>query len=181
MNVTMKKKAGRPKKNVDMEKVDQHLDQQLMAGKEPENITPPPVEDVVEQEEETMEANENTEEVKGELEDLIDEITSDVDQRKNKKIGWWNNLPKKEQFKAGDIVFDISTGHFGIFVEPARKEGLVKIRLFKLGSKKDVYTRDWYLEFDNIQLAKRGQSIKRGFSENDHTFLIRGRKFIKAN
>ena len=181
----MKKKVGRPKKYISIEKIDQHLDERLNAGKDPTTITLPPVESVIDQEEEedveNNETDEENENVKGELEDLIEEVTSDVDQKKNKKIGWWNSLPKKEQFRTGDIVFDTSIGHFGIFVEPAKKGGLVKIRLFKLNSKKDIYTRDWYLEFNNIQLVKRGQRIKRGFSENENTFLIKRKQFVKSS
>jgi hypothetical protein len=75
MEVALKRSAVTPKKKIDMEKVDRHLDEQLSNDKEPENIIPPTVEEVVEQDEETQSVDtettdEKNENVKGELEDF---------------------------------------------------------------------------------------------------------------
>lgn len=54
---------------------------------------------------------------------MIEEIISDVDQKKNKKIGWWNSLPKKEQFKAEDIVFNTFLIKGKKFIKPTEDVG----------------------------------------------------------
>lgn len=188
-NTVAIRKVGRPRKNINMEKVDKNLQTQITSGATPETIKLPDVSTLITDSEEdalleTTTVKQDDDEttiiekideqpIKGELEDLIDEIIKDIDTKKAKKIAWWASLPHKEQFRAGDIVYDTSIDHFDVFVEPAKKEGLIKLRLFKVGSKKDVYTRDWYLEFDNIQLVKRGSHLKRGFTENDNTFVLK--------
>jgi hypothetical protein len=173
-------KATRVRKHINMEKVDKNLKEQIENGATASTIKTPAIEDMTEENENSMTnvqtLSENEEKEINDFRDLVDEVVDETDHKKIKKIEWWNGLPRKERFKTGDIVYDTSTDHFGIFVEPAKKEGLIKLRLFKLGTKHDVYTRDWYLEFDNIQLVKRGVNIKRGFIENENMFLIKSRR-----
>jgi len=191
------RKIEKSKNNVNMEKVNQHLKDQVAKGATTTNVKAPDVNDVIDdrsvgedgpflavgvatsEEGTPLVAVEDNDEMTGDVEELIDEIIKDVDPKKSKKISWWASLPKKERFNSGDIVYDTSIKHFSIFVEPAKKEGLVKLRLFKLGTKFDVYTRDWYLEFDNIQLVKRGEQMKRGFAESENEFLLKGRPIVK--
>jgi hypothetical protein len=105
--------------------------------------------------------------------DTISEILSEVDQNAFKNIAWWMSLPKRERYTPGDILYHIKFDRFGMFVQPARKEGLIRMRLFKLGSKTEVYTRDWFIDFEDVVLVKRGDHIKRGFAETEVEYVKR--------
>lgn len=127
---------------------------------------------------ETVENNEETKEaenvVESTTEDVILEVTDGIDYRSWKNLEWWNEIPKQDQFRLGDIVF-LTNGinKFGVFVEPARKEGLLRIRLFKKHTKVDVYSRDWFINFDVVELVKRKSRLSRGYVETDMEFIKR--------
>ena len=103
----------------------------------------------------------------------IKEILSEVDINGFKTIIWWMLLPKRERFELGDILYHMKFDRFGLFMQPARKENLIRMRLFKLSSKTKLYTRDWFIGFEDVILVKRGDHIKRGFAETDIEFVKR--------
>ncbi len=122
---------------------------------------------------EELEANSIEKESNVGLEGITGEIIEDVDLKNWKNLEWWMNIPSKDRFKVGDIIFINNLKKFGIFIEPARKEGLIKLRLFKKRTKVDVYSRDWYLDFYSIDLVKRGSKVKRGYIETEEEFIKR--------
>lgn len=106
------------------------------------------------------------------LEGLIAEV-----QRKGfEDMPWWFDVPKKERLRSGDVIYHMGLDRFGIFISPARKHDLVRIRLLKVSSKVAVYTRDWFVPFESLILVKRDDSIKRGFVETDHEYVRRAGK-----
>jgi hypothetical protein len=128
-----------------------------------------------------MNQQENADEKDEELDDIIARAINDVDDKKFKNSAWWVSIPKRDRFKAGDIIYHVNLDRFGIFIQPCRKEGLVRLRLFKLRSKTETYTRDWYLDFDDVMLVKRGKYVKPGFVETPDEFAKRAGRQIKRN
>ena len=105
------------------------------------------------------------------LSNIISEISQHVDNNKIEKITWWNNIPKKERFILGDIIYCDRIDKFGVFAGPSRKEGLIKLRPFKYKTKDNIHNRDWYLSFEEVVLVKRYDKLKRGFFETEKQFL----------
>lgn len=110
--------------------------------------------------------------------DVITDIINEFGGR-NDRIAWWTSIPKRDRFKTGDILYLVDTDRFGIFIQPSKKEGLVRTRLFKLGSKNETYNRDWYVDFEKLTLVKRGSSIKREFIETEKEYVKRAGKQIR--
>lgn len=112
----------------------------------------------------------------GEMSPAIKEILAENGGKKYNDIAWWLTIPKRDRFNAGDIVYHLELDRFAVFMQPSRKEGLVRTRILRLGSKSEVYTRDWYMNFEDLTLAKRGTTVKRGFIETEVEFLKRAGK-----
>lgn len=143
------------KKEEKMEKSIDKLDDKIEEVKEVRN-------EIVEESEEVMQL-------------LIDEVISDVDKNKYKDYEWWNAIPRRDRYRQGDIIFNDRIERFGIFVAAARKEGLIRMRLFKRNTKFRVYTRDWFVDFNETVLVRRRKSknIQRGFVNTSKEFLER--------
>ena len=106
-------------------------------------------------------------------------LSEAINEAKLKGFGnmpWWFGIPKANRFHTGDVVYNMETDKFGIFLAPTRKEGLARIRLIKANSKTEAYTRDWFVSLTNLALVKHGDTIKRGFSETDNEFVRRAVK-----
>jgi hypothetical protein len=111
--------------------------------------------------------------------DVVDKVVFEFGDKDYKKIVWWASVPKRDRLKTADIVYHSELDRFGIFIQPSKKEGLVRTRLFKLGSRTETYTRDWYLGFEDLVLVKRGDTVKREFIETEREYLKRAGKQIR--
>lgn len=117
----------------------------------------------------------NIEETPEGFEELVSSVVDNVDPSKYKKTEWWNALRRGDKFFQGDIVFNEEIERFGIFVAPALKENLIRVRLFKRNTKYDIYTRDWFVDYDKTTLVKRRTSdnVQKGFVDTNKEFLER--------
>ncbi len=50
------------------------------------------------------------------------------------------------------------------------------MRLFKVASKENVYTRDWFVPYNALALVKRESTVKRGFVETEREYVRRAGK-----
>lgn len=96
------------------------------------------------------------------LDDLIRYYKDKYQSDSWKYLDWWKAIPNKNRYKAGDVVYIAGEKKFGVFLEPARKEGLIRVANLKK-NKPEIYTRPWYYELHEIQLVKRGDKIIKGF------------------
>lgn len=105
----------------------------------------------------------------------------DAERRGFEDMPWYFDIPKKERLHTRDVVYDVDLDRFGIFVSPARKFNLARVRLLKVASKEDVYTRDWFVPYESLALVKRGDNIKRGFVETDREYVRRAGKINRSH
>lgn len=106
-------------------------------------------------------------------------LLQESSQRSLYDLDWWFQIPKKERFRPGDVIYDTYNDRFGIVVNPARKPGLIRARLLKVGSKTELYTRDLFLNFENLSLVKRNDKLQKGFAETEGEYLRRSGRTAK--
>jgi hypothetical protein len=119
--------------------------------------------------------------------DIADNVNSeafkklllDANQRSLYDLDWWFQIPKKERFRPGDVIYDTAMDRFGLVIHPARKIGLMRVRLLKVGSKTELYTRDWFLKLDNLTLVKRSDKLQKGFAETEDEYLRRSGRTLR--
>lgn len=110
----------------------------------------------------TEHEDKNDQEVFETLDDLIKYYKEKYQSDSWKYLNWWKSIPNKNKYKAGDLVYIAGEKKFGVFLEPARKEGLIRVANLKK-NKPEIYTRPWYYELHEIQLVKRRDKIIKGF------------------
>jgi hypothetical protein len=94
-------------------------------------------------------------------------------------LEWYKEIPYRYRLKPGDIVYNTNHDRFGIFIQPStNRAGLGKVRFFKIGTKYETYTRDWYLDYRNLVLVKRKDKLQSGFVETKQEFFKRAGKTI---
>ena len=96
------------------------------------------------------------------LDDLIKYYKEKYQSESWKYLAWWKEISNKNRYKAGDLVYIAGEKKFGVFLEPAKKDGLIRVANLKR-NKPEIYTRPWYYELNEIQLVKRGDKIIKGF------------------
>lgn len=110
----------------------------------------------------------------------LEQSLQEAERRGFEDMPWYFDIPKKERLRTRDIVYNVDLDRFGIFVAPARKYNLARMRLLKVGSKEDVYTRDWFVPYESLALVKRSDNIKRGFVETDREYVRRAGKINRS-
>lgn len=113
------------------------------------------------------------------LEEIINAIKDDPGiEEKIDRIAWWREVPRDKKYDPGDVIYNKESDRFGIFVLPAYKEGLARVKVFKIGTKNQLYSRDWFVGLDDLILVKRGSRVKRGFIETKKEFTKRAGKVV---
>lgn len=102
------------------------------------------------------------------LNDLIQHYKEQYQSDTWKYLTWWKNIPSKNKYKAGDLVYITGEKKYGVFLELARKEGLIRVANLKK-NKAEVYTRPWYYKLHEIQLVKRNDKIIKGFLQVENS------------
>ena len=88
-----------------------------------------------------------------------------------KDVEWWKKVDNKSKFQLGDIVYISDINKFALFLAQSNRDGLAKIQLIKNRDKTHLYSRYWYLPFENMQLVKRKNVVKRGFKEEENAYV----------
>lgn len=82
------------------------------------------------------------------------------------KPAWWN-----DRINTGDTVYIKSRKKFGIFMGPSFKQGLLKIRLLKTGDKNEVYTRNWVLPENDVEIVKSNNKTHKKYIEHNNSSI----------
>lgn len=116
----------------------------------------------------------------GENIENVYKVIEDLDMSKINRVEWFKVVPRKYQLQPGDIVYNYEVDRFGVFISPSYKDGLARTRLFKIGSKDELYARDWFVNYDSLILVKRKDRVRGEFIETDSEFARRAGKSIRS-
>lgn len=97
------------------------------------------------------------------LDSLVSQIKNEVDIKQFRNIEWWRNIPRKNKVNIGDIVLVPEMNKYGIVCGPAKKEGLIKLRILKKQLSKGSYNREWYVSMDQFEIVRRNEKMTPDF------------------
>lgn len=97
------------------------------------------------------------------LDSLVAQIKDEVDIKQFKSISWWKEIPRKNKLNVGDVVLVPEINKYGIVCGPAKKEGLIKLRVLKKQLSKGSYNRDWYVSSDQFEVVRKNDKMMPSF------------------